>query len=210
MKKWIVLILLMACFGVKAQSGSAAGSDAERMRISAERTRLEAAFALEETACYKRFWVNNCLDELKVRSRDALADLRRQEIVLNDDARKAKATEQLQKTEDRSSPENLQQEADKRAQTVKDLEARIERDRQKNIEREALQAGEKAKLDAAAGRLKTSQDKAGERAARQTLEAEERKKYNQRLERARERQARYARDKASQTKAPAQALPAPR
>jgi len=154
--------------------------------------------------------VNNCLDEVKVRRRDALADLRRQEIVLNDDARKAKAAEQLQKTDDKSSPEKLQQEADKRAQAVKDFEDRMARDRQKNADRETLQAGEKAKSDAAAGRIKSNQDKATARAAKQPLQAEERKKYNERVEQAKDRQARYAREKASQTKAPAQPLPVPR
>jgi len=209
MKKWLVLTLLMACFGLKAQTGTGSSSDAERLRISADRSRLEAAFAVEDTACYKRFLVNNCLDEVKVRRRDALADLRRQEIVLNDEARKAKAAEQLQKIEDKSSPEKLQREADERAQAVKDFEDRMARDKQKNTDREVLQAGEKAKSDAAAGRIKSNQDKGAGRAAKQTLEAEELRKYNQRLKQARERQARYAREKASQTKAPAQPLPTP-
>jgi len=205
MKKWMVLTVLTACFGVKAQTGN----DAERLRISSDRARFEATFTLEDTACYKRFLVNKCLDEVKLRRRDALADLRRQEIVLNDEARKVKAAEQLQKIEDKSSSEKLQQEADKRAQAVKDFEDRMARDKQKNADREALQAGEKAKSDAAAGRIKSNQDKASGRAARQTLEAEELRKYNQRVELAKERQARYAREKASQTKAPAQPLPAP-
>ena len=209
MKKWIVLTLLLTCFGAKAQTGSAANRDAERLRISADRARLEAAFALEDAACYKRFLVNNCLDEVNVRRRDALADLRRQEILLNDQARKAKAAEQLQKTEDKTAPEKLQQEADKRAQAVKDLEDKTAREKQKNADREALQAGEKAKSAATADRIKSNQDKAAGRAAKQAAAAEELKKYNERQEQARERQARYARDKASQTKAPAQPLPAP-
>ena len=86
MKKWTALGLLIASSAVLAQTGS----DLERERISAERSRLEAAFTREDTGCYKRFLVNGCLDEVKVRRRDALADLRRQEFVLNDEARKAK------------------------------------------------------------------------------------------------------------------------
>ena len=209
MKKWLVLILLMACFGVKAQTGSNSSNDAERLRISADRSRLQAAFALEETACYKRFLVNNCLNELKIKRRDTLADLRRQEIVLNDEARKAKAAVQLQKTEDKSSPEKLQQGADKRAQAVKDFEDRVEGDKQKKADRVALKAGEKGKSDAAASRIKSNQDKNAVRRAKQTVAAEELKKYNERLKQSEERQARYAREKASQTKAPAQPLPVP-
>jgi hypothetical protein len=202
MKKWLVLTLLMASFGVKAQTSSDSS-------ISTERSRLEAAFAVEDSACYKKFLVNNCLDNVNVRRRETLADLRRQEVVLNDAARKAKAADQLQKIEDKSSAEKLLQEAEKRAQAVKDFEDRMVRDKQKNADREVLQAGEKAKLEAAAGRSKSNQDKAAGRAAKQTLEAEELRKYNERLEHAKERQARYARGKASQTKAPAQPLPTP-
>ena len=206
MKKWLVLTLLMACFGVNAQTSS----DAERSRISADRSSLEAAFALEETACYKRFWVNNCLEDVKVRRRDVMADLRRQEIVLNADARKAKAAEQLQKIEDKSSPEKLQQEAEKQAQAVKDFEDRTARNKQEYVDRELLKAGEKANSEATAGRIKVNQDKAAARSAKQSAEANERRKYNERQEQAKDRQARYAREKASQTKAPAQPLPAPR
>ncbi|MGB4117482.1 MAG: hypothetical protein WBK51_13155 [Polaromonas sp.] len=205
MKNWIVFSALMACFVVQAQTSS----DAERLRISTERSKLEAAFALEDTACYKRFLVNRCLDEVKTRQRDALADLRRQEIVLNDEARKARAAEQIQKTENKSAPEKLQEEADKRAQTVKDFDERMAREKQKTADRDALQAGEKAKAEASAGRVKGNQDKEAARTAKQAAAADELRKYNERQAQAKERQARNARDKASQTKAPANPLPAP-
>ena len=205
MKKWIVFGLVMACAAAQAQTTS----DAERLRISSERARLEAAFALEDTACYKRFLVNNCLDEVKLRRRDALADLRRQEIVLNDEARKAKAAEQIQKIEDKSSAEKLRQESDRQAQALKDFDERMGRDQQPATDREALQAGEKAKAGASASRIKSHQDKEAGRAAKQAGAAQELRKYNERQAKAKERQARNAREKASQTKGPANPLPAP-
>ena len=205
MKNWLVFGLLMASFAAQAQINS----DAERLRISTERSKLEAAFALEDTACYKRFLVNRCLDEVKTRQRDALADLRRQEIVLNDEARKARAAEQIQKTENKSAPEKLQEEVDKRAQTVKDFDERIAREKQKTADRDALQAGEKAKAEASAGRVKGNQDKEAGRTAKQAAAAEELRRYNERQAQAKERQARNARDKASQAKVPAKPLPAP-
>ena len=204
MKKCVALGFLIASFAALAQTGS----DAARVRISAERSRLEATFALEDTACYKRFLVNNCLDESKVRHRDAMADLRRQEIVLNDEARKAKAAEQLQKIEDKSSPEQLQLEADKKAQAVKDFADRMARDKQKNVDYTTLQAGEKANAEASASRAKSNQDKQAKSASKQAAATEELRKYNERQAQSKERQARNARDKASQTKAPAQPLPA--
>ena len=204
MKKWTALGILIAGSVALAQTGS----DAERERISAERSRLEATFTREDTACYKRFLVNNCLDEVKIRRRDALADLRRQEIVLNDEARKAKGAEQLQKIEDKSSPEKLQLEADKKAQAVKDFADTMARDKQKNADRITLQAGEKANAEAAASRVKNNQDKQARTASKQAAATEELRKYNERQAQAKERQARYARDKASQAKTPAQPLPA--
>ena len=204
MKKWIALGILIAGSATLAQTGS----DADRLRISAERSKLEATFTREDTACYKRFLVNNCLDEVKIRRRDALADLRRQEIVLNDEARKAKGAEQLQKIEDKSSPEKLQLEADKKAQAVKDFADTMARDKQKNADRITLQAGEKANAEAAASRVKNNQDKQARAASKQAAATEELRKYNERQAQAKERQARYARDKASQAKTPAQPLPA--
>lgn len=205
MKKWIVSALLVACFGVQGQTRSGA----ERLRISTERSKLEAAFALEDTACYKRFLVNSCLDEVKARRRDALADLRRQEIVLNDEISKAKAAQQLQKIEDKLASEKLQHEADKRAQAVKDFEDRMARDKQKTADRETLQTVGKAKSEAAAARIKSNQGKEAARTAKQIAAAEELKKYNERQGQAKERQARYARDKASQAKRSAKPLPVP-
>lgn len=210
MKIWMAWPLLAACFGANAQSTSGASSDAERLRISVERSKLETAQALDEAACYQRFWVNNCLDEVKVRSRDALDDLRRQEIVLNDEARKARAAEQLQKIEDKSSTEQLKQEAEKRAQAVRDFDDRMARNQQKNLDREVLQAGEKAKAEGSQARVQGNQDKAAGRAAKQALAAEERRKYDERLAQAKERQERNAKEKASQTKPPAQPLPVPK
>ena len=209
MKSWTGLTLLLVCVSTTAQIGSVPYEGAERLRISTERSRLEAAQAIDETACYKRFWVNDCLQEVKERSRDALADLRRQEIVLNDEVRKAKAAEQLQKIEDKSAIEKLQFEADQRAKAVRDFEERMARDKQKTADREALQSSEKANKDAATDRVNKSKEKARARIAKQAAEDEARKKYNERLKQSSDRQARSLKDKADQSKTPARPLPVP-
>ena len=209
MKSWTGLTLLLVCVSTTAQIGSVAYEGAERLRISTERSRLEAAQAIDETACYKRFWVNDCLQEVKERSRDALADLRRQEIVLNDEVRKAKAAEQLQKIEDKSAIEKLQFEADQRAKSVRDFEERMARDKQKTADREALQSGEKTNKDAATDRVNKSKEKARARIAKQAAEDEARKKYNERLNQSNDRRARSLKDKADQSKTPARPLPVP-
>ena len=204
MKKWITLCVSFAGFAALAQTSG----DSARARISAERYKLEATFAFEDTACYKKFLVNNCLNEVKVRRHDQLADLRRQEILLNDEARKTRAAEQLQKIEDKSSSEKLQQEAETKSQALKHFTERTARDEQKNVDRITLQEGEKANAEASASRVKSNQDKQARIALKQAAVNEELRKYNERQAQSKERQARYARDKASQTKAPAQPLPA--
>ena len=90
MKKQLLLILMssLSLFGgvVLAQTSN----DAERLRISKERAVLEAGFHRKDAACYQKFMVNNCLDEVKIRRQEALTDLRRQEISIDDQERKAK------------------------------------------------------------------------------------------------------------------------
>ena len=103
MKFSLLLLCALAIGPALAQPAAevpATGHDTEKAQIAAERARLEAGFKAEEAACYRRFLVNACLEEIRPRRAEAMAELRRQEIVLNDAERKARAADQLQKTED--------------------------------------------------------------------------------------------------------------
>ncbi|MDB5848938.1 MAG: hypothetical protein JWP29_2690 [Rhodoferax sp.] len=75
--------------------------DAERSRIDAERKEVEARFKREEAVCYQKFAVNDCINKSSAVRRVALADLRRQEISLNDAERKRKGAEQVQRMEEK-------------------------------------------------------------------------------------------------------------
>ncbi|MES2912116.1 MAG: hypothetical protein V4718_12045 [Pseudomonadota bacterium] len=215
MKKALFLLLSALALVVHAQlppaslPASAAMADVERTRINAERASLEAGFVTEEIACYKKFLVNRCLDEIKPRRRDAMADLRRQEVLLDDQDRKAKAARQILKTEEKSSVEKQQEAADRRATSLKDFDTRMERDAQKKADRDAAKSSEKSNADSAAGRVTSNQQKASDRSAKQAESAEEVRKFNERQEKAKERQARYERDKAARTGPPAKTLPQP-
>ena len=218
MTKIIFLLLCMSWSHVANAQTPATGSapvaavamtpDAERARITAERAKLEAGFNVEDAACYKKFLVNNCLDEIKLRRRDALADLRRQEITLNALERKAKGAEQVKKTAEKSSPEKQQQDAEKRAAALKDSQARMDREKQKNADRADAQSSELTNSEALAKRIKGNQDKAVVRNSKQAAAAEEVKKFNERQENAKERRAQHDRDQLNQTK-PAKSLPVP-
>ncbi len=207
----IIIFWLFAAWGtaLQAQTPVTSISDAERARIAIARTQLNSRFSAEDAACYRKFLVNECLDEVKVKRREALADLRRQEISLDAEDRKAKGAEQIRKIEAKASPEKQQQEADQRAAALRDFESRRAHEQQKNADRLTTQSKEKAHSDAAVNRIKGNQDKAAGRVSRQAADPEEVKKFKERQEKAKERQARHERDKQDQTKPPAKSLPLP-
>ena len=219
MKNFAVLLLSsLWCLLAQAQpagvpvTGSTsfqANMDAERARIGRERVQLEAGFSTEDAACHHKFLVNNCLDEVKGRRREAMADLRRQEISINEQERKARAADQILKTEQKASPEKQQEAADRRAASLKDFDERMVREKLKNGDRAALQSNEKANSDAAANRARGNEVKAGTRSEKQAAAAEEARKFTERQQKAKERQERHDRDQASQTKPPAKSLPLP-
>lgn len=204
MKKNFLLLLCLS-WGLVTNAQT---PDSERLRINAERAKLEAGFNLENTACYKKFLVNNCLDELNLRRRDALADLRRQEIALNAFERKVKGAAQVQKTEEKSSPEKQLQDAEKRAAALVEFQARIDREKQKNADRADAKSNDQANREALAKRIRDNQDKAIVRNSKQAAAAEEVRKFNERQENAKERRAQHDRDQLKQT-TPAKSLPVP-
>lgn len=84
-----------------AQTVQALDVPAERRRIAQERQYHEASFAQAEVACYRRFAVSDCLQQARKNRRVALDDLRRQELVLNDEDRKRAGAAALQRIEDK-------------------------------------------------------------------------------------------------------------
>ncbi len=191
-------------------SGAPAFSvDAERTRIGADRARLEAGFLAEDAACYKRFAVNKCLAEVNVRRREAMADLRRQEIELNDLDRRARAAEQLRKTEEKSSPQSLREAEERRAKAVEDYQGRLQRQQKKIEDQAAAKANEKSNSDAAAEKLKSSQQKTRSKADKQATAAQEAKKFNDRQKEAQERRAQHDEEQRKRVKPPAKSLPLP-
>ncbi|OGB08753.1 MAG: hypothetical protein A3E79_18475 [Burkholderiales bacterium RIFCSPHIGHO2_12_FULL_61_11] len=183
--------------------------EAERARINAERARLETRFLAEEAACYDRFFVSSCLGDVNKRRREATADLRRQEISLNDQERRIKGAEQIRKTEEKSSPERQREAADRRARALEDYQSRLDREQKKRAERGTAQSSEKANSEASAERLRANQEKAQSRTDKQAAAAEEGKKFDARQKEARERRARYESDQLKRVKPPAKSLPLP-
>jgi len=74
----------------------------ERLRIERVRTQLLAEAELANAACYQKFAVFDCQRNIRVKNRRVLDELRRQELMLNDLERRAKANNALDKIREKS------------------------------------------------------------------------------------------------------------
>lgn len=177
---------------------------AERARIEAQRRQVEERFAAEEKVCRGRFAVNDCTQEAEQRRREALQELRRQEVRINSIERERKAAERLREIEARKSPEKDQEAARKRSDAQEDHRQRQERAAAKAAGRQQDQA-EKA----AAGTPAPREPKAGASAAAAAQAEERRAEHEARLAEAREHKEKSRKRQAARAKPPAQPLPVP-
>ena len=73
----------------------------QREWIDADARPIPGQFREQEIACYQRFAVNDCLLDSRRTEREIMADLRRQEILINDAQRKRRAARQLLRADER-------------------------------------------------------------------------------------------------------------
>lgn len=79
-------------------------ADRALAEVSTAREKIRQQFAMEERACYDRFFTNRCLNEVKDRERSALVQLRHVEVDANAYKRREKVErrdERLQQQEKR-------------------------------------------------------------------------------------------------------------
>ncbi len=91
----LAFVLLLLWAAPCARAAGAATDAAERERIAAERAVAETRFAEERLACERNFVVTSCVDAARKRERDTLADLRRQEALLDEAQRRQRAAERM-------------------------------------------------------------------------------------------------------------------
>lgn len=193
-----VLPVVAACLAIgPLHAQDPAQVDQERARIAAERRAADGRYAQAEEACYRRFAVNDCLNEAKIARREVLADLRRQEVSLNDAERRRKGAAQQQRLEERSSPEAQQRAAQQRAQALADNAQRQERGARKAAQAAAPAAAVAAPRVPAQPSAATMPDAAA--AAR----------HQTRLQEAKARKERLQKRQKERTKPAAQPLPVP-
>lgn len=91
-----------AVTAVSAPAGTLASTVAgERARIAAERAETNRVHDAQAAQCYAQFAVNTCLEQARNQRRDRLADLRRQEVALNDAERKRASADAVRRVEER-------------------------------------------------------------------------------------------------------------
>lgn len=101
MKHWWWLVV---CGLAAARSAFAASADeerAERIRIEAERSQVQATYAQREQECRRHFVVTSCLDQAQRERRRALEALRKQLEVLDEAQRKQRAAQRMEEIEAR-------------------------------------------------------------------------------------------------------------
>ncbi len=101
-----IAIILIAGYAVLAraetQKEPESGVEMERARIDAARRAVEQRMAADEADCHRKFAVNDCLSAARSQRRGALADLRRQEVALNDGQRRMAAARRQQQLDEKS------------------------------------------------------------------------------------------------------------
>jgi hypothetical protein len=213
MKKWVAALFfatLSTLLGAQTTAGEGQPDvNVERARISAARATLEAGFLAEDAACYKKFAVNRCLDRVNTRRREAIADLRRQEILLNEEERRLRGAAQLRKLEEKLAVEKQQDTQASPTKMQEDEASRLIRAKKKSDKQAEASAREKTAIEASAARLKENQRKGQARADSQAEAALAAEQLRARQKKAQERREQHERDRLKEIKPPAKSLPLP-
>lgn len=211
-KYWISLWCALASTAVLAQvADGGLEVAAEHGRINAERQRIEKRFADEETACFQKFAVNDCRDASRARRRADMADLRRQEISLNDAERKRKGAEQLQRMEQAAAAKDGPPVAVGTAtpRTKASAPVRTPTELRKPYDADEAAKAQAARKATAASKATKAQEEQAARARRAAEAANEPARYAQKQQEAADHKAAIAKRNAARTKPKAAPLPEP-
>ena len=159
---------------------------AEREHIHQERQAIAATRKREETACYRRFAVEDCLRDVRTQARRAELQLRGRELQLNDAERKEKAAERLRSIEEkqRVAPDRSQPQGSARGEGrgapvgVEDLRTQRQRDAQQRARQQSSAANQAQRARQSAERAATAQS----RHAENVKSAQERRERVQKMQ----------------------------
>jgi colicin import membrane protein len=200
-----VLLLPLPGFAQDDASGTA-----QRQRIAAERSDAESAYRAQEKACNGKFAVNDCLNEARAKRRAILADLRRQEVSLNDADRKRRGAERLKANEERAVEERARHDEQKRADAAANRKAREGRAQDKASDRAAREEQRPGKAAQAQEQRKRKQAQLEEAGRQREQDAAANvARQKKREQEAKDRKDALAKRQAERKKPAASALPVP-
>ena len=177
---------LALVLGVVAQA-QPLDTDAQRARILLERKAIEAQFATDEVACYQRFAVSDCLTQLRRDKRNAVSDLRRQEVLLNLADARAKGAEQISRREGRVATESLVQDANRLLDEQATQQQRLARMDERIAARQQAMAQEAENTRRQMERENQKRQDDAQREARRADEAANQRAYDERQLRAQQK-----------------------
>lgn len=213
MKSTVVAMLLgLAVLPLWAQTSATTANadlDAERARLSEERKAVEARYATEQAACYKKFAVDGCLQDSRRRRRTETEDIKRQEAAINDFERKRRGAAELDKLEQQK-PTQQSQDADaKREQSLESQKGREQRAAEHAASR-AQTASEEAEQKRQFENKQRAHAEEQAKAANQKAQGpSQQAEYEAKLKKAEEHRADLERQNAAKTKPRSAPLPAP-
>lgn len=189
-----------------AAAAAAQQRTAEHERIRREREALRVQRQQDESACYQRFAVEDCLRRVRAGVRDAEARLRMQEIELNDAERKEKAAERLKIIEERQRAAPAPLPASSDAAVLRSNPRSTKGDMGTQRERDAAQRAQEQRSRV----QKQTQEQAAHTTENARRAAEARERHARTLQAAQERRARVEKSRAeaqAQGRVPAAPLP---
>lgn len=204
MKRHFFFLLLAAIASVhfltQAEEVSSNEETSERSKLAQARGKIESEFASKEANCYKSFAVDACLRQANVDKRAALADIKRQELAMNDLQRQQKKAELEQKARKptATNPPVAKTDTNERSIAIVQNEAKKAEDAKKRIQ----DTNQK---------MAASQTKAAERIKKSKQTGAEAAKYQNKLREAEEHktEVEQKRSLAAKSKAAPLAIPQP-
>lgn len=184
----------------QADNLSVSAEASERARLAQERGKIESQYTAQETDCYKKFAVSSCIKQSKSERNAALADIKRQELALNDLERQKKKAEIDLKMSKPAASNQSAAGVDDRYRLVK-KPSFDEKRRAEEAKKRAQEANEK---------MRASQAEAIQRAQKAKLANEQATKYQKKLSETAEHKAAAEQKRINSTQPKAAPLPVPK
>jgi colicin import membrane protein len=185
----------------------------ELTELKQEKLSVESKFKTQEAACYKKFAVSNCLQDVKTAKLLALGDVKRRELAINDAKRQLKADEINKKSKKLVEKEDVPATVSKSSKSEKP--SRSENNRAEPVPKDQSKLSEQRALAAQQRVLKSnkkqaaSQEKAKLRAKKLSEAQEQAAKFNQKLLEAEAHKNEIEKVKAEKSKPRSAPLPIP-